>query len=105
MVERRARFNLAKANKRLHLVEGFLAALTDLDQIVKTIRAANDGTQQPSGHPVCPITAVSILSHKQLQRGLSVDLLTAYAGLAYLWPRVRTTQLSILHNLHDCHIC
>jgi len=43
VVERRARFNLAKANKRLHLVEGFLAALTDLDQVVKTIRAANDG--------------------------------------------------------------
>jgi len=55
VVERRARFNLAKANKRLHLVEGFLAALTDLDQIVKTIRAANDGIQQPSGHPVCLI--------------------------------------------------
>lgn len=52
MVERRARFNLAKANKRLHLAEGFLTALTDLDQIVKTIRAANDGIQQPSGHPV-----------------------------------------------------
>lgn len=43
MVERRARFNLAKAEKRLHLVEGFLTALTDLDQIVKLIRAADDG--------------------------------------------------------------
>lgn len=43
MVERRARFNLAKAEKRLHLVEGFLAALTDLDHIVKLIRAADDG--------------------------------------------------------------
>lgn len=46
MVERRARFNLAKAEKRLHLVEGFLAALTDLDQIVKLIRAADDGEHQ-----------------------------------------------------------
>ena len=43
VVERRARFNLAKAEKRLHLVEGFLAALTDLDHIVKLIRAADDG--------------------------------------------------------------
>ena len=72
MVERRARFNLAKANKRLHLVQGFLAALTDLDQIVKTIRAANDGIQQPPGYPVAPhcecchITVMSMLSHKQL---------------------------------------
>ena len=63
VVERRANFNLAKANKRLHLVEGFLAALTDLDQIVKTIRAANDGMQQPSDHPVPLIANVSHKSH------------------------------------------
>ena len=44
MVERRARFNLAKAEKRLHLVEGFLIAMTDLDQVVKFIRHAEDGT-------------------------------------------------------------
>ena len=43
VVERRARFNLAKAEKRLHLVQGFLTALTDLDQVVKLIRAADDG--------------------------------------------------------------
>ncbi|KAL3143174.1 hypothetical protein ABBQ38_002033 [Trebouxia sp. C0009 RCD-2024] len=43
VVERRARFNLGKAEKRQHLVAGFLAALTDLDQIVKLIRAADDG--------------------------------------------------------------
>ena len=47
-MERRARFNLAKAEKRLHLVAGFLAALTDLDRIVKLIRAADDGEQQPA---------------------------------------------------------
>ena len=46
MVQRRARFNLAKAEKRLHLVQGFLTALTDLDQIVKLIRAADDGQYQ-----------------------------------------------------------
>ena len=43
VVERRARYNLAKAEKRLHLVEGFLIAMTDLDEVVKTIRAADDG--------------------------------------------------------------
>ena len=36
----RARYNVAKAEKRLHLVEGFLATLTDLDHVVKHIRAA-----------------------------------------------------------------
>ena len=50
MVERRARFNLVKANKRLHLVQGFLTAMSDLDQVVKTIRAASDGKSASSEH-------------------------------------------------------
>lgn len=43
VVQRRARFNLTKANKRLHLVQGFLTAMSDLDEVVKVIRAATDG--------------------------------------------------------------
>ena len=35
VVERRARHALAKAKARLHLVEGFLAALAELDAVVK----------------------------------------------------------------------
>lgn len=54
MVERRARFNLAKAEKRLHLVQGFLAALTDLDHIVKLIRAADDGEPQAYSFSTLP---------------------------------------------------
>ena len=54
VVERRARFNLSKAEKRLHLVEGFLIAMTDLDQVVKFIRLAEDGTA--SAFPVGPLS-------------------------------------------------
>ncbi|KAI8463558.1 MAG: DNA gyrase, A subunit [Monoraphidium minutum] len=43
VVERRARHALGKARARLHLVEGFLAALKDLEAVVKAIRAAPDG--------------------------------------------------------------
>lgn len=61
VVERRARFNLGKAEKRRHLVEGFLAALTDLDQIVKLIRAADDG-DPPTVTPAPPLPVPAPLS-------------------------------------------
>ncbi|KAG7673555.1 hypothetical protein KSW81_006757 [Nannochloris sp. 'desiccata'] len=43
IVEKRAQFELAKAKKRLHLVDGFLLAMARMDQVVNTIRAAKDG--------------------------------------------------------------
>jgi DNA gyrase subunit A len=43
IVEKRAQFDLAKAKKRLHLVDGFLLAMSNMDQVVTTIRAAKDG--------------------------------------------------------------
>jgi hypothetical protein len=42
VVQRRAQFDLNKASKRLHLVEGFLAAMCDLDNVVSIIRKAPD---------------------------------------------------------------
>lgn len=38
------RFNLRKAQRRQHIVEGLLKAMQDLDKIVATIRAAKDGS-------------------------------------------------------------
>ena len=37
-------FNLRKAQKRQHIVEGLLKAMQDLDKIVAAIRAAKDGS-------------------------------------------------------------
>jgi DNA gyrase/topoisomerase IV subunit A len=37
------RFDLAKAERRQHLVEGFLSALSRMDAVVAAIRAAPDG--------------------------------------------------------------
>ncbi|BDA50481.1 DNA gyrase subunit A [Coccomyxa sp. Obi] len=43
VIKRRARFDLKKAQARQHIVEGLLKALTDLDKVVATVRAAKDG--------------------------------------------------------------
>ena len=45
MVERRAQHELRRSQKRLHLVQGYLAALKKLDEVVATIRAASDGAE------------------------------------------------------------
>lgn len=40
VVERRTRFDLDKAEKRAHILEGFLKALDQIDEIIKLIRAS-----------------------------------------------------------------
>lgn len=42
VVENRAKFDLEKARKRLHLVDGFVLAMTNLDKVVSIIRGADD---------------------------------------------------------------
>ena len=43
IIERRTRFDLEKAEKRAHIVEGLLKALDVIDEIIATIRASKDG--------------------------------------------------------------
>ena len=48
IITRRTKFDLHKAQTRLHIVEGLIKALSILDQVIKTIRASNnrkDATQ------------------------------------------------------------
>ncbi|MDD6865693.1 MAG: DNA topoisomerase IV subunit A [Lactobacillus sp.] len=42
IIMRRTRFDLNKAQKRLHIVEGLIKALSMLDQVIKTIRASKN---------------------------------------------------------------
>ncbi|WP_300560594.1 DNA topoisomerase IV subunit A [Companilactobacillus sp.] len=42
VVLRRSKFDLDKAKKRLHIVEGLIKALSILDQVIKTIRASKN---------------------------------------------------------------
>jgi len=45
VVTRRTQFDLEKAEKRAHIVEGLLKALDIIDEIIATIRASKDGAE------------------------------------------------------------
>ena len=42
MIRRRTEFELARAQERAHILEGLKIALDNLDEVIKTIRAAAD---------------------------------------------------------------
>ena len=42
VIKRRAEFDLAKAKARAHILEGYLVALKNLDEIIELIRSAAD---------------------------------------------------------------
>ena len=43
VIVRRSNFELAKARARLHILDGYLLALANLDAVIKTIRKSQDG--------------------------------------------------------------
>ena len=45
VVKRRSKFRLEKATARLHLVEGMLLAIVDIDKVIKIIRASDDAAE------------------------------------------------------------
>lgn len=45
VVRRRSEFRLAKRRDRLHLVEGLLVAILDIDEVIQVIRASDDSEQ------------------------------------------------------------
>ena len=45
VVTRRSRFRLARKEDRLHLVEGLLIAILDIDEVIQVIRSSDDGDQ------------------------------------------------------------
>ncbi|WP_405216468.1 DNA topoisomerase (ATP-hydrolyzing) subunit A [Agrococcus sp. Ld7] len=45
VVRRRSEFRLAKKRNRLHLVEGLLIAILDIDEVIQVIRSSDDGEQ------------------------------------------------------------
>lgn len=59
MVERRARHELGRAQQRLHLVDGFLAAMQQLDAVVQ-VRVAGGWVRLAAG--CCPVRFVPCMS-------------------------------------------
>jgi len=45
VVTRRSQFRLARKRERLHLVEGLLVAILDIDEVIQVIRTSDDGEQ------------------------------------------------------------
>jgi DNA gyrase subunit A len=45
VVTRRSRFRLARREERLHLVEGLLVAILDIDEVIQVIRTSDDSEQ------------------------------------------------------------
>ncbi|GAA2994268.1 DNA gyrase subunit A [Microbacterium terrae] len=45
VVTRRSRYRLERRRERLHLVEGLLIAILDIDEVIQVIRASDDGEQ------------------------------------------------------------
>ena len=45
VVTRRSEFRLARKKERLHLVEGLLVAIVDIDEVIQVIRTSDDGEQ------------------------------------------------------------
>jgi DNA gyrase subunit A len=45
VVTRRSQFRLARRRERLHLVEGLLIAILDIDEVIQVIRTSDDGEQ------------------------------------------------------------
>ncbi len=72
------RFDLRKAQVRQHIVEGLLKALTDLDKVVATVRAAKDGAaaskelQSKFGLSVEQVTIVLLLQNPKSMRIVKV---------------------------------
>ncbi|MFJ4225199.1 DNA topoisomerase (ATP-hydrolyzing) subunit A [Microbacterium sp. NPDC089695] len=45
VITRRSRFRLARREERLHLVEGLLIAILDIDEVIQVIRSSDDSEQ------------------------------------------------------------
>lgn len=81
-LNRRYSHELAKAENRLHLVEGLLKALSALDQVVEILRSAADGTTAKIG----------------LQNRLDLSEVQADAILAMPLRRLTNLEQQNLHN-------
>ena len=49
VIVRRTRFELDKCKKRAHILEGLLIAITNLDEVIRIIRASDDADAAKTG--------------------------------------------------------
>ncbi|MDQ0645572.1 DNA gyrase/topoisomerase IV subunit A [Microbacterium murale] len=69
VITRRSRYRLARREERLHLVEGLLVAILDIDEVIQVIRSSDDSEQARSR-----LRAVFDLSEAQAEYILELRL-------------------------------
>ena len=69
VVTRRSEYRLARKRERLHLVEGLLIAILDIDEVIQVIRSSDDGDQART-----KLREVFDLSHLQAEYILELRL-------------------------------
>lgn len=69
VVTRRSEYRLARKRERLHLVEGLLIAILDIDEVIQVIRSSDDGEQART-----KLQEVFDLSHPQAEYILELRL-------------------------------
>ncbi|MFZ8757425.1 DNA gyrase/topoisomerase IV subunit A [Microbacterium sp. HMH0099] len=69
VVTRRSEFRLARKRERLHLVEGLLIAILDIDEVIQVIRSSDDGDEARTR-----LQEVFDLSHPQAEYILELRL-------------------------------
>ncbi|MCY1717274.1 DNA topoisomerase IV subunit A [Microbacterium sp. SL62] len=69
VVTRRSEFRLARKRERLHLIEGLLIAILDIDEVIQVIRSSDDGEQART-----KLQEVFDLSHLQAEYILELRL-------------------------------
>jgi DNA gyrase subunit A len=69
VITRRSEYRLARRRERLHLVEGLLVAILDIDEVIQVIRSSDDGEQARTR-----LQEVFDLSHPQAEYILELRL-------------------------------
>ncbi|MDR6099160.1 DNA gyrase/topoisomerase IV subunit A [Microbacterium sp. SORGH_AS454] len=97
VVTRRSEYRLARKRERLHLVEGLLIAILDIDEVIQVIRSSDDGERgaheaagglrpfAPPGrvHPrAAPASTDEVLAHRARGRARPVERRDRPAGRA-----------------------
>jgi DNA gyrase subunit A len=67
IVRRRSEFRRTKANERLHLVEGLLLAIVDIDEVIEVIRASENAAEAKA-------RLVSVFDLTELQANYILDM-------------------------------
>jgi DNA gyrase subunit A len=92
VVTRRSRFELRKAQARLHIVEGLLVAQDIIDQVIAIIRKSNDPDEARWG--LMNILAPALYQHPRFTGLPRIDSRRALAQMDALVARVRAEEPS-----------